>query len=55
VRETPLTLLGKWWTELRGLAFGNGFSDNIGDAYSFLMQEFTPEARIVRDQGWRAA
>jgi uncharacterized protein (DUF2235 family) len=41
-----LTLLGKWWTELRGLAFGYGFSDNIADVYSFLMQEFTPDAQI---------
>jgi uncharacterized protein (DUF2235 family) len=44
--RNALTLLGKWWTELRGLAFGYGFSENIADVYSFLMQEFTPEAQV---------
>ncbi len=38
--RNALTAVGKWWTEIRGLAFGYGFSDNIADVYSFLMQEF---------------
>jgi len=44
--RNALTALGKWWTEVRGLAFGYGFSDNIADVYSFLMREFSPEDRI---------
>jgi uncharacterized protein (DUF2235 family) len=44
--RNALTAIGKWWTEVRGLAFGYGFSDNIADVYSFLMREFSPEDRI---------
>ncbi len=44
--RNALTALGKWWTRVRGLAFGYGFSDNIVDVYSFLMGEFQPEDRI---------
>jgi uncharacterized protein (DUF2235 family) len=40
--RNALTVVGKWWTEVRGLAFGYGFSDNIADVYSFLMGEFNP-------------
>jgi uncharacterized protein (DUF2235 family) len=44
--RNALTAIGKWWTEVRGLAFGYGFSDNIADVYSFLMREFRPGDQI---------
>ena len=44
--RNALSALGKWWTRVRGLAFGYGFSDNIADVYSFLMKEFEPDAQI---------
>src|SRR5580704_6015550 len=40
--RSALTVAGKWWTKVRGLAFGYGFSDTIADVYSFLMEEFNP-------------
>src|SRR6202521_4364569 len=44
--RNALTAIGKWWTRVRGLAFGYGFSDNIADVYSFLMKEFSPGDQI---------
>jgi uncharacterized protein (DUF2235 family) len=44
--RNALTALGKWWTELRGRAFGYGLSDNIADAYQFLMNQFNDGDRI---------
>lgn len=44
--RNALSAPGKWWTKVRGLAFGYGFSDNIADVYSFLMGEFAPGDRI---------
>jgi len=44
--KNALTEAGKVWTEIRGLAFGYGLSDNIADAYTFLMNEFHPTDRI---------
>lgn len=44
--KNALTEAGKIWTEARGLAFGYGLSENIADAYAFLMQAFEPEDRI---------
>jgi len=44
--RNALSAVGKWWTRVRGLAFGYGFSDNIADVYSFLMREFTPGDQI---------
>jgi len=44
--RNALTGAGKWWTKVRGLAFGYGFSDNIADVYSFLMGEFNPGDKI---------
>jgi uncharacterized protein (DUF2235 family) len=44
--RNALTTAGKWWTQVRGLAFGYGFSDNIADVYSFLMGEFNPGDQI---------
>ena len=44
--RNALTVVGKWWTAVRGLAFGYGLSDNIADVYSFLMAEFKPGDRV---------
>ncbi|MBZ5666857.1 MAG: DUF2235 domain-containing protein [Acidobacteriia bacterium] len=44
--RNALSAVGKWWTKVRGLAFGYGFSDNIADVYSFLMREFNPGDQI---------
>jgi uncharacterized protein (DUF2235 family) len=44
--RNALSSIGKWWTQIRGLAFGYGFSDNIADVYSFLMEEFKPGDQI---------
>lgn len=38
--RAALTRIGKWWTRVIGLAFGYGISDNIADAYQFLMRTF---------------
>jgi len=40
--RNALTRIGKWWTRVIGLAFGYGISDNIADAYQFLMRNFEP-------------
>jgi uncharacterized protein (DUF2235 family) len=44
--RNALSALGKFWTRLRGLAFGYGLSDNIADAYQFLMNEYEDGDRI---------
>ena len=41
-----LTVAGKVWTQVRGLAFGYGLSENIADAYRYLMQTFQPDDRL---------
>lgn len=38
--RNALTRIGKWWTRVLGLAFGYGISDNVADAYQFLMRTF---------------
>lgn len=40
--RNALTGIGKWWTRVIGLAFGYGISDNVADAYQFLMKSFEP-------------
>jgi uncharacterized protein (DUF2235 family) len=40
--RNALTRIGKWWTRVLGLAFGYGISDNLADAYQFLMHTFAP-------------
>lgn len=40
--RNALTRIGKWWTRLIGLAFGYGISENVADAYQFLMERFEP-------------
>ncbi len=44
--RNALTQIGKWWTRVIGLAFGYGISDNLADAYQFLMREFEPGDRL---------
>jgi len=44
--RNALSALGKWWTRVRGLAFGYGLSDNIADAYQFLMKEYEEGDRV---------
>lgn len=44
--RNALTRVGKWWTNLIGKAFGYGISDNIADAYQFLMNSFEPDDKI---------
>lgn len=44
--RNALTGIGKWWTRTMGLAFGYGISDNIADAYLFLMRHFQPGDRL---------
>jgi uncharacterized protein (DUF2235 family) len=41
-----LTTAGKVWTKVRGLAFGYGLSENIADAYRFLMLNFQREDQV---------
>ena len=31
----------RWWSKVKGLAFGLGFTDNMADAYRFLMDNYT--------------
>jgi uncharacterized protein (DUF2235 family) len=38
--RSALTAISRWWTRVIGLAFGYGISDNIADAYQFLMRTF---------------
>lgn len=40
--RSALTGITRWWTKVIGLAFGYGISDNIADAYQFLMRTFQP-------------
>ena len=44
--RNALTVIGKWWSRLIGLAFGYGISDNVADAYQFLMRKFKAGDRI---------
>jgi uncharacterized protein (DUF2235 family) len=44
--RNALSTVGKWWTQLRGKAFGYGFSDNMADVYSFLMGAYAPDVRL---------
>ena len=38
--QQALTAAGKTWTKWLGLGFGYGLSENIADAYGFLMQNY---------------
>ncbi|WBM80402.1 DUF2235 domain-containing protein [Cryobacterium breve] len=38
--------LARWLSRVGGLAFGNGLRQNLGEAYTWLMQEWDPGDRI---------
>jgi uncharacterized protein (DUF2235 family) len=44
--RSALTRVGKLWTKVLGLAFGYGASDNVADAYQFLMRNFKPGDQV---------
>src|ERR1700719_1758725 len=44
--RSALTGITRWWTKVIGLAFGYGISDNIADAYQFLMRTFQPNDNL---------
>jgi uncharacterized protein (DUF2235 family) len=44
--RNALTGISKWWTQVIGLAFGYGISDNVADAYQFLMWNFSPGDQV---------
>jgi uncharacterized protein (DUF2235 family) len=44
--RNALSGISKWWTKVIGLAFGYGISDNIADAYQFLMRNFQPDDKL---------
>lgn len=44
--KNALSSVGKAWTKFRGLAFGYGVSDNIADAYQYLMGIYEPGDEI---------
>jgi uncharacterized protein (DUF2235 family) len=44
--RSALSQVGRSWTRLIGLAFGYGISDNVADAYQFLMRTFLPEDSV---------
>lgn len=36
----------RWWSKLKGMGFGLGLTDNMADAYRFLMQNYADGDRI---------
>jgi len=44
--RSALSPIGKKWTKLLGYAFGYGASDNVADAYQFLMRNFKPDDQV---------
>jgi hypothetical protein len=44
--QQALTPAGKTWTKWLGLGFGYGLSENIADAYGFLMQNYQPGDKV---------
>lgn len=44
--RNALSQVGKLWTKLIGLAFGYGISDNVADAYQFLMRNYEPGDQV---------
>jgi uncharacterized protein (DUF2235 family) len=44
--RNALNAVSKWWTKIIGLAFGYGISDNIADAYQFLMRTFQSDDTV---------
>jgi uncharacterized protein (DUF2235 family) len=44
--KNALSAIGKAWTRFRGLAFGYGVSENIADAYQYLMRTYEPGDQV---------
>jgi uncharacterized protein (DUF2235 family) len=44
--RNALSFIGKAWTKIIGLAFAYGISENISDAYQFLMHNFETEDQL---------
>jgi uncharacterized protein (DUF2235 family) len=40
------TRIEKWWSQIKGLAFGKGLLDVVGDAYRYLMDNYEEGDRI---------
>jgi len=38
--------VAKWWSMMKGLAFGSGFKQNVMDAYTFLMNTYEPGDQV---------
>ncbi|HEY3824150.1 MAG TPA: DUF2235 domain-containing protein [Bryobacteraceae bacterium] len=38
--------LGRWWSQIKGLAFASGFKDNIFDAYRYLMEIYNDGDKV---------
>jgi uncharacterized protein (DUF2235 family) len=52
--RNALSPIAKWLTLKIGLAFGYGISDNVADAYGFLIRTFAPRGPCLhlRLQPW---
>jgi hypothetical protein len=44
--QQALSAAGKTWTKWLGLGFGYGLSENVADAYGFLMQNYQPGDQV---------
>ena len=44
--KSALSATGRFWTKVKGLAFGYGLSDNIADAYECLMHMYEPGDQV---------
>lgn len=44
--RSALSPIGQGWTKLIGYAFGYGVSDNVADAYQFLMRNFQADDKV---------
>ena len=43
---SALTRVARWWTKVLGLAFGYGLTQDIADAYKFLMDTYEENDRV---------
>jgi uncharacterized protein (DUF2235 family) len=44
--KNALTTIGKTWTSFKGKAFGYGISENVADAYQYLMRMYQPGDKV---------
>lgn len=40
------TRAARWWSRVRGLAFGTGLKENLGEAYTWLMRHWRPGDQV---------